>query len=193
MAKEPSCSSGLNQGSNSHVLNEQSAALLPFSIEQCCTFKRSLVLVINLTHNTYVWKKNLDADNPDFFTTAKLAAPALARSDMMNQPPPIQLMNHPPPKTRLLQNIPNPFNPETWIAYELAEDVNVSIQIYDTTGRLVRALDLGHRPAGYYVDRAKAAYWDGRNDAGERVASGLYLYRLNAGNFSAVRRMLILK
>jgi len=150
--------------------------------------------VIDLTHNTYVWKKNLDADNPDFFTTAKLAAPALARSDMMNQPPPpIQLMNHPPPKTRLLQNIPNPFNPETWLPFELAETANVHIQIYDMTGRLVRALDLGHRPAGYYVDRAKAAYWDGRNDAGERVASGLYLYRLKAGNFSAVRRMLILK
>ncbi len=150
--------------------------------------------VTNLTHNTYVWKKNLDADNPDFFTTAKLAAPALARSDMMNQPtPPIQLMNHTPPKTRLRANFPNPFNPETWIAYELAEDVNVSIQIYDVTGRRVRTLDLGQRAAGYYVDRAKAAYWDGRNDVGERVASGVYLYRLTAGNYAAMRRMLILK
>lgn len=90
-------------------------------------------------------------------------------------------------------NFPNPFNPETWIAYELAADVNVSIQIYDVTGRLVRTLDLGQRAAGYYVDRVKAAYWDGRNDTGERVASGVYLYRLTAGNYAAMRRMLILK
>ncbi|MBI1927242.1 carboxypeptidase regulatory-like domain-containing protein [Candidatus Poribacteria bacterium] len=98
-----------------------------------------------------------------------------------------------PQETRALANFPNPFNPETWIAYELAEDVNVSIQIYDVTGRRVRTLDLGQRAAGYYVDRAKAAYWDGRNDTGERVASGVYLYRLTAGNYAAMRRMLILK
>jgi len=98
-----------------------------------------------------------------------------------------------PHKTRLLANYPNPFNPETWIPFELADDAKVNIQIYDVTGRLVRTLDLGRRPAGHYADQSAAAYWDGRNSSGERVASGMYLYRLTAGDFSAMRRMVILK
>ncbi|MBM3237115.1 T9SS type A sorting domain-containing protein [Candidatus Poribacteria bacterium] len=98
-----------------------------------------------------------------------------------------------PRETRLLANYPNPFNPETWIPFELAEAANVKIEIYDMTGRLVRMLDLGYRPEGYYVDRSAAAYWNGRNFSGERVANGVYFYQLTAGDFSAVRRMLILK
>jgi len=98
-----------------------------------------------------------------------------------------------PHKTRLLANYPNPFNPETWIPFALAEDAKVNIQIYDVSGRLVRTLDLGRVPAGFYVDRSSAAYWDGRNNTGESVASGLYLYRLSAGYFSAMRRIVILK
>jgi len=98
-----------------------------------------------------------------------------------------------PQKTRLLANYPNPFNPETWIPFELAEDANVKLQIYDVSGRLIRTLDLGYRPAGYNVDRATAAYWDGCGYSGERVASGIYLYRLTAGNFSATRRMALVK
>ncbi|HEX30648.1 TPA: T9SS type A sorting domain-containing protein, partial [Candidatus Poribacteria bacterium] len=98
-----------------------------------------------------------------------------------------------PRKTRLLANYPNPFNPETWIPFELADDANVKVEIFDLSGRLIRLLDLGHVPAGHYVDRASAAYWDGRNSAGERVASGVYLYRFSAGDYSAVRRMVILK
>ncbi|MDP6415267.1 MAG: SdrD B-like domain-containing protein, partial [Gammaproteobacteria bacterium] len=98
-----------------------------------------------------------------------------------------------PRKTRLLANFPNPFNPETWMPYELAKDTAIQIEIYDVRGHMVRTLDLGHRPAGYYVDRAKAAYWDGRNDFGEPVSSGMYLYRLKAEDYSAIRRMLILK
>jgi len=98
-----------------------------------------------------------------------------------------------PHKTRLLANYPNPFNPETWIPFELAEDANVKVKIYDVSGRLVRTLDLGDCSAARYVERSAAAYWDGRNFCGERVASGVYLYRLTAGNFSAVRRMVVLK
>ena len=98
-----------------------------------------------------------------------------------------------PHKTRLLANYPNPFNPDTWIPFELADDANVNIQIYDISGHLVRTISLGYRPAGRYVDRSASAYWDGRNFSGERIASGLYLYRLTAGNFSAVRRMVVLK
>ena len=93
----------------------------------------------------------------------------------------------------LLANYPNPFNPETWIPYHLAHAADVTITIYDTKGAVVRQLDLGHQSAGYYTDRAKAAYWDGRNESGELVASGVYFYQLRTGNYSATRRMVIVK
>ncbi|MFQ6044341.1 MAG: T9SS type A sorting domain-containing protein, partial [Candidatus Poribacteria bacterium] len=98
-----------------------------------------------------------------------------------------------PSKSLLLQNFPNPFNPETWIPYQLADSADVSLTIYDVHGRIVRKLALGHKVAGIYLDRGEAAYWDGRNDFGERVSSGLYFYRLKAGNFTAVRKMVIAK
>ena len=98
-----------------------------------------------------------------------------------------------PTETVLLANYPNPFNPETWIPYHLADDADVTITIYDIKGAMVRRLDLGHQPAGYYTHRAKAAYWDGHNESGESVASGVYFYQLRAGDYSQVRRMVILK
>ena len=98
-----------------------------------------------------------------------------------------------PKETALLPNYPNPFNPETWIPYQLAEPADVSISIYATDGKLVRTLDLGHQPVGIYESRSRAAYWDGRNAHGEPVASGVYFYTLTAGNFSATRKMLIRK
>ena len=98
-----------------------------------------------------------------------------------------------PVQTVLLQNYPNPFNPETWIPYQLAHDTDVQITIYDTTGALVRRLNLGHQGAGYYDTRHKAAYWDGRNESGESVSSRLYFYHLRAGDYIATRRMVILK
>ena len=98
-----------------------------------------------------------------------------------------------PTETRLLANYPNPFNPETWIPYQLATDANVTLTIYDTNGASVRVLDLGHQPADVYHARNRAAYWDGRNEQGERVASGVYFYTLSARDFTATRRMLIQK
>ena len=98
-----------------------------------------------------------------------------------------------PAKTALLANYPNPFNPETWIPYQLAEPATVSLHIYAVNGVLVRTLDLGHQPAGVYQQRTRAAYWDGRNQLGEPVASGVYFYRLTAGDFTATRKMLIRK
>ena len=98
-----------------------------------------------------------------------------------------------PAETELLRNYPNPFNPETWIPYRLAEDADVSLTIYDTSGALVRSIDIGHQTAAVYETRAKAIYWDGRNRFGEQVASGLYFYHLSAGDFSGTRRMVILK
>ena len=98
-----------------------------------------------------------------------------------------------PEETALLHNYPNPFNPETWIPYQLAEEADVTLMIYDMNGQLVRQLAVGHQAAGMYQSRSRAAYWDGRNQLGESVASGLYFYTLTAGEFSATRRMLILK
>ena len=98
-----------------------------------------------------------------------------------------------PKKTTLLPNYPNPFNPETWIPYQLVHAADVQVTIYDTKGAMVRQLDLGHQPAGYYTDRSKAAYWDGCNENGESVASGVYFYQLRTGDYTATRRMAILK
>ena len=98
-----------------------------------------------------------------------------------------------PKLTQLLQNFPNPFNPETWIPYQLSEDSLVSLSIYDTTGKLVRTLSLGYQSAGFYNSRGRAAYWDGRNENGESVASGVYFYQLQTGDYTALRRMVILK
>ena len=98
-----------------------------------------------------------------------------------------------PQETVLLHNYPNPFNPETWIPYRLAEDAFVILTIYDGSGQIVRTFDVGHQIAGYYMDRTKAAYWNGRNESGESVASGLYFYQLRAGDYTALRRMVIVK
>ena len=98
-----------------------------------------------------------------------------------------------PKETTLLPNYPNPFNPETWIPYRLAEDAVVRITIYDTSGGVVRQLNLGRQPAGFYTDRSRAAHWDGRNHAHELVGSGMYFYRLQAGDYSQVRRLVIIK
>ena len=98
-----------------------------------------------------------------------------------------------PEQNLLLQNYPNPFNPETWIPYQLSEDSPVSIYIYDTTGQLVRTLSLGFQSAGFYNSQGRAAYWDGRNAIGERVASGIYFYQLTTPSFQQTRRLVILK
>ena len=98
-----------------------------------------------------------------------------------------------PENTALLHNYPNPFNPETWIPYQLATPAEVTLRIYAVNGALVRTLALGHQPAGAYRIRSRAAYWDGRNVQGEKVASGIYFYTLSAGEFTATRKMLIRK
>ena len=98
-----------------------------------------------------------------------------------------------PKETALLPNYPNPFNPETWIPYQLAAPADVSISIYTSDGKLIRTLDLGHQPIGKYHQRSNAAHWDGKNALGEPVASGVYFYTLTAGDFTATRKMLIRK
>ena len=98
-----------------------------------------------------------------------------------------------PEKTTLLANYPNPFNPETWIPYQLAKSADVTLTIYAVDGQVVRQLALGHQRAGLYRSRGRAAYWDGRNAVGESVASGVYFYTLTAGDFTVTRKMLIRK
>ena len=95
--------------------------------------------------------------------------------------------------TALLQNYPNPFNPETWIPYQLKEASEVTIRIYSSLGELVREFDLGHKSAGFYADRDRALYWDGKNKSGEEVSSGVYFYNIQTDGFSAVRKMTISK
>ena len=98
-----------------------------------------------------------------------------------------------PEETALLANYPNPFNPETWIPYHLAVPTDVTVHIYGAGGTLIRTLALGHQAVGVYESRTRAAYWDGKNEVGESVASGVYFYTLTAGNFTATRKMLIMK
>jgi hypothetical protein len=98
-----------------------------------------------------------------------------------------------PKQSALLQNYPNPFNPETWVPYSMSKAGDVTIRIYNVTGQLVRTLELGHREAGSYTVKERAAYWNGRNEFNERVASGIYFYHLQAGSFHATKRMVIVK
>ena len=98
-----------------------------------------------------------------------------------------------PKRTVLLTNYPNPFNPETWLPYQLANDAEVTIHIYSSTGQLVQNLDLGFQQAGYYIGKSRAAYWDGRNDLGERLASGVYFYQLITSESLTTRKMVIRK
>ena len=98
-----------------------------------------------------------------------------------------------PDKTELLANFPNPFNPETWIPYQLAKPAEVTLKIYTANGKVVRKLAIGQQPAGMYQEKNRAAYWDGKNAQGEPVSSGVYFYTITAGDFSATRKMLIRK
>ena len=107
--------------------------------------------------------------------------------------PVAQVSQQSPAKTALLANYPNPFNPETWIPYQLSKSAEVTLAIYNVKGEMVRQLELGHKAAGNYLSRSQAIYWDGKNESGEKVATGVYFYRLTAGDFSATRKMLIIK
>jgi len=98
-----------------------------------------------------------------------------------------------PATARLLPNYPNPFNPETWIPFELHEGSTVVVRIHNMQGEAVRRLDLGYRDAEYHHARGAAAYWNGRNEFGEKVANGVYFYELIAGSYHASRRMVIRK
>jgi len=96
-------------------------------------------------------------------------------------------------RPKLLQNYPNPCNPDAWIPYQLSEASEISITIHDISGHLVRSLELGFRQPGFYLGKDKAAYWDGRNEAGEHVTSGIYFYTIKAGDFVQTRKLTVLR
>lgn len=123
------------------------------------------------------------------------AAPPLMVADFASRLKHLQLPDFmfTPVDFALGQNYPQPFNPETWIPYSLPKDVNAVIRIYNASGTLIRSLDLGQKQAGYYTSRDRAAYWDGRNEYGEQVSSGIYFYNIQAGEYTATRKMLLLK
>jgi len=137
--------------------------------------------------------------NPSDETRLSLSNVKIVDADvhLFNINTPIALLNWEkllvPEKSKLLQNYPNPFNPETWIPYHLEKNANVSIHIYDVKGKLVRTLHLGSRGAGIYMAKDRAGYWDGKDNLGEKVASGMYYYTLQTGDFRATRKMVILK
>jgi hypothetical protein len=123
-------------------------------------------------------------------TPAQAAAlEELKASAKLPSPPPALR----PANSALLQNFPNPFNPETWIPYQLTKDADVTIRIFNASGQLAQVLEIRSQKAGAYHTREKAAYWDGKNAIGEKVSSGVYFYTLRAGDFHATRRMVILK
>ena len=127
----------------------------------------------------YYFQYNQWGNRVDLYQDNAAGAPTLSRKT--------------PEETVLLSNYPNPFNPETWIPYKLAKPAKVTVTVYAADGKLVRTLALGHQPAGVYQSKSRAAYWDGRNELGEPVASGVYFYTLKAGEFTATRKMLIRK
>jgi len=96
-------------------------------------------------------------------------------------------------RNSLYQSFPNPFNPEVWIPYEIEKGSDVTVEIYNSLGQIVRVLELGYKSPGRYIDAGKAVYWDGRNSHGEKISSGIYFYKLHAGNFIATGRMISVK
>ena len=134
----------------------------------------------------YVFEYNWQNSKLDIYIDGDAAAPMLSTEQGIQGEERLQ-------ETALLPNYPNPFNPETWIPYTLSNPAEVIVTIYAADGQLIRTLVLGHRPIGTYQSKSRAAYWDGKNEQGEPVASGVYFYTLTAGDFSATRKMLIRK
>jgi len=105
----------------------------------------------------------------------------------------MRLGNVTPEESALRQNYPNPFNPETWIPYQLPQGTDVTIRIYNVKGQLIRTLRLGQKPAGMYISKGQAAHWNGQDEHGDMVSSGVYFYSIDAGNFSATRKLVVAK
>ena len=137
--------------------------------------------------------------NPGDTLSVKVTASVVSTSSSINvtinvvAPSSAPVAQQSPAKTALLANYPNPFNPETWIPYQLSKSAEVTLAIYNVKGEMVGQLLLGHKAAGNYRSRGRAIHWDGRNQSGKKVATGVYFYQFTAGDFSATRRMLIIK
>ncbi len=149
---------------------------------------RPLANASSMLSATFHVARGLERSAATAVTVSRVRLNGRAFGDSLTHP-----LNIQPYQFLLGANYPNPFNPETWIPFELAEDADVTVHIYGLGGKIVRTLDVGYRPKGEYRSRGHAAYWDGRNEVGERVASGAYIYELLAGSQRATRRMVIAK
>ena len=141
--------------------------------------------------NVNLSAKSPKGDSPD---ATGDSTPVSQTEDAIFQPNlPAQPLKIIPKVTSLHQNYPNPFNPETWFPFQLAEESDVTILIYNLKGEVVRTLALGDKEPGFYISRDSAAYWDGRNDAGESITSGVYFYLFQADDFATMRKMVVVK
>ena len=159
--------------------NYFAAAMADLTRQSVVQVGDKLALTVTDTNGNVASEKHIVTVTPDSLTDAVLPV----NLDSIGQPG----------RDQLLQNYPNPFNPETWIPYQLSVGAPVSISIYDAVGGHVRTLTLGYQSEGFYHNRGRAAYWDGRNALGERVASGVYYYQLTTPSFQQTRRLLIIK
>jgi flagellar hook assembly protein FlgD len=166
------------------------------------TIKMNGEIVVEVTHTLTVQNINDAHLNLDIQFQVKISM--LAVKPEVNKTGTLGYLKHQPKdphsyhqdysnRAALFQNYPNPFNPVTWIPYQLSQASPVVISIYKATGQLVRRLDLGHKSAGIYVSKKRAAHWDGMDEYGREVASGVYFYNIQAGNFNATRKMVILR
>jgi len=147
------------------------------------------IKIIDKTTDNLVYDNQMDASDDADPTTAIAGGSIVIHKDKAAP----EMVSEVPNKTLLLTAYPNPANPEVWIPYQLAEDTDVMVRIYSASGQLVRTLELGHKSAGIYASSSKSAYWDGRNEAGESVKSGVYFYSIQAGRFTDMRKVVILK
>lgn len=168
--------------------------------------KEDAAEIFGLEISEYEYRIKIIYRDNDYYINNLLSESGISRNDWEYYFPQIEgelykdqlaspsiIVSTDPKETTLLANYPNPSNPETWIPYSLSEDADVTISIYNVTGHLVRTLSLGYQTADEYYSRSSAAHWDGRNEFGERVASGMYFYNLTAGDFSATRKLMIRK
>ena len=157
----------------------------------CDEFKSSVMfhsISTNMTRRTHQWMEKWGKWY--IYSSGKVQ---MAPSGIPDHFPPATRNSQSLLQTELLRNYPNPFNPETWIPYQVSNEADVNVEIYDLGGVLIRHIALGRKKPGIYQDKSKAVHWDGRDDQGRAVSSGVYFYTLHADEFSQTKRMVILK
>ena len=166
------------------ITDMDAVLILQYTVELITQFPKAAPILVAKEHNQSLTKIIAELENSSLSKEQKQVLEQLRR--MLWQ-------NVLPKQTSLLQNYPNPFNPDTWLPFQLAQDASVTIQIHNMKGQLVRTISLGNKNAGVYVTKDRVAYWDGRDSLGEKVSSGVYFYTLQAGEFRATKKMVIME